>query len=490
MGLLDVLVELSAVVDELNETVEIILVHREEHTSDLTVVLGHSLEHGVEEVVTDGGLGLMGLHGLELILGGQSEDTSGGGDGGSSGHDGDGLVDSGATGTHGTTSVVGSAGVVGTRSGSARARVELRRIGTHGREGVHLLLDDLLGGNALRTDGARLVVADNQGLGEAGNGVTSGISDGLLSSLSGGEADISESTRLTSVISSDASRGDGTELGEVLLQNIISNAILQRLDEQVRLNGLAASSAGQRSSALRTSLGTSNKESGVVVQLVLVHLSNGLNSIVVVGEVDETIAASDGSRSGRLSGSGGSLSGRGLGGELVLGKEDRGDLTILGEDLTKLGLLKVTRQVLDKDVGPLGIGGRDARLARHVLADMDLLVIPHSLVETGNGLLSSLGRLEMNKTETLGVTLIVSHHLAGKDVSIVGEGVVQLLGIIGRRQVLDEEVSDSRATNRGITLRPHQTDGAVQDLHVRLSLHSLLSCSCASHFKFMTGGGR
>lgn len=295
VGLLDVLIELSAVVDELNETVEVRSVHGEEHTSDLTIVLGHGLKHGVEEVISNGGLGLVRGHSLKLVLGGKSEDTSGRGGRGGSSNDGRLLVDSGATGSHGT-SVVGSASIVGARSTSgARSGVELRRISSHG-VGEHLLLNNLLGSNALRADGTGLVVADNEGLGVAGNGVSSGISDGLLGSLGSREADISESTGLTSVISSNASRSDGTELGEMLLQNIISNSILQRLHEQVRLHGLTASSAGQRSSTLRTSLGTSNEQGSVVVQLVLVHLSNSLDGVVVVGEVDETVAAGDGGR--------------------------------------------------------------------------------------------------------------------------------------------------------------------------------------------------
>lgn len=82
----------------------------------------------------------------------------------------------------------------------------------------------------------------------------------------------------------------------------------------------------------------------------------------------------------------------------------------------------------------------------------------------------------MDETESLGVALVVGHNLAREDVSVEGEGIVELLRIVGGRQVLDEQVSDTRATNRGITLRPHQTDGAVQDLHVGLSLHSLFSC--------------
>lgn len=157
-------------------------------------------------------------------------------------------------------------------------------------------------------------------------------------------------------------------------------------------------------------------------------------------------------------------------------EEDGGDLSVLGEDLAELGLLVLSGQVLDKNVGPLGIGSRDARLARDVLADVNLLVVPDGLVETSDGLSGGFRGLEVNKTESLGVALVVGHNLAGKDVSVEGEGVVELLRVVGRRQVLDEQVSDSRATNRGITLRPHQTDGAVQDLHVGLSLHGLLSC--------------
>lgn len=71
--------------------------------------------------------------------------------------------------------------------------------------------------------------------------------------------------------------------------------------------------------------------------------------------------------------------------ELVASKEDGSDLSVLGEDLTELGLLVLSGQVLDENVGPLGISGRDARLARDVLADVDLLIIPDGLVETSDG---------------------------------------------------------------------------------------------------------
>lgn len=166
----------------------------------------------------------------------------------------------------------------------------------------------------------------------------------------------------------------------------------------------------------------------------------------------------------------------GLSGELVLGEEDGGNLTILGEDLAELGLLVVTGQVLDENVGPLGISGRNAGLAGDVLADPDLLVVPRGLVETSDGLGGGIRGLEVDKAEALGVSLVVGHNLAREDVAVVGEGVVELLGVVGSGQVLDEQVSDTRATDRGITLRPHQADGAVQDLHVGLGLHGLLGC--------------
>lgn len=300
VGLIDVFVELRLVVNELNETVEVALMHGEQHAGDLTVVEGQALEHGVEEVVADGGLGLSSGHGLEFFLGGQGEGAGGGGgsSGGGEGDDGAGLVRA----TEASGGGVGTRGAAAGVAGRGRAAAEElgRRVG-HG--GVEVLLHDLLRGDALRADAAGLVVAHDEGLGVAGDGVAGGVRDGLLRRVRGGEAHVAEAARRAVRVRGHSRGGDGAELGEVLFQNLVRDAVFERLDEQVRLHGLAARGAGERRRAFGLGLRATDEERRVFVELVLVHLCYGLDCVVVVSKVDESVAT-DGGGCGRGGGRG------------------------------------------------------------------------------------------------------------------------------------------------------------------------------------------
>jgi len=218
----DVLLELSRVVDEVNETLEIIGVHGKKHTSDLSVEVGIlGSKHGVEEVVSDGSLSLSGGHGGKLGLGGKSKGRTGSGNGGGSNRgssNGD-VSDLSVLGEVGrglsATSPRSGSVVSGTRSTSAslsHGTSSLVVVGHLRREEHGVLLHGLLSRDTGTTDILGLEESYEQGLGEAGNSVGGGISDGLLGGLGGLEADESESTRGSVGIKSDGGRGDSSEL--------------------------------------------------------------------------------------------------------------------------------------------------------------------------------------------------------------------------------------------------------------------------------------
>jgi len=70
----------------------------------------------------------------------------------------------------------------------------------------------------------------------------------------------------------------------------------------------------------------------------------------------------------------------------------------------------------------------------------------------------------MNVTVSLGGSrLTVSHNLTRKDVTKETESIIKLLVVDGFVKVLDKNVSDPRATKRGVTLAPHDTARSALD---------------------------
>ena len=57
--------------------------------------------------------------------------------------------------------------------------------------------------------------------------------------------------------------------------------------------------------------------------------------------------------------------------------------------------------------------------------------------------------------------ITILSHLAGEDVPEGGEGIVHGLVVDTLVQILDEDVADSRSSQRRITLTPHDPDGAA-----------------------------
>jgi len=69
----------------------------------------------------------------------------------------------------------------------------------------------------------------------------------------------------------------------------------------------------------------------------------------------------------------------------------------------------------------------------------------------------------VNETVALGDTKVVSSDLARKDLTEGGEGVVEILVINSRIKVLNENVASTSATQRRVTLGPHDAAGTALD---------------------------
>jgi len=96
-------------------------------------------------------------------------------------------------------------------------------------------------------------------------------------------------------------------------------------------------------------------------------------------------------------------------------------------------------------------------------------------IDLGDGLVGLLSSLELDKAESAGVALLISGHLAGKDVPELGEGVVQGAGVNRLVQVLDEDVAGSGLAHRGVPVLPHDAAWPALDLSVVQGVESTLS---------------
>ena len=128
------------------------------------------------------------------------------------------------------------------------------------------------------------------------------------------------------------------------------------------------------------------------------------------------------------------------------------------------------------------------------------LVVEQHAIDLLYGHVSRLLRLKVHKTIAFGVALVIKVHLAastvgdhrerqtgsctylaGQDIAKGTEGVVQSLVVNGAVEVLDEDVPHSRATQRGVTLGPH-------DAH-RTTLQDVKVHRVKSTFSWGRGGG-
>jgi uncharacterized membrane protein YgcG len=95
-----------------------------------------------------------------------------------------------------------------------------------------------------------------------------------------------------------------------------------------------------------------------------------------------------------------------------------------------------------------------------------------------DGEISGLLGLELDKSVTLGfATLIIVSNLAADNASELEESVIQVFSGNALVEVLDKDVALSRFSERGISLRPHDSARSTLDGRVVKSFKSLFSIS-------------
>jgi hypothetical protein len=163
---------------------------------------------------------------------------------------------------------------------------------------------------------------------------------------------------------------------------------------------------------------------------------------------------------------------------VIAGNGGRGDVAVLLEKVTELlvGDLKVN--VLDVDVGEVGLHLLElahALLLGDVVADENLLLVQQHAVDVLDSVVGGLGGLVVDKSVALGVAELVLSNLAAQDVTESGEGVVERLVVNGVVEVLDEDVALASLAQSGVALRPHNAARLALDDGVVQLLESLLA---------------
>mmetsp|Transcript_42384 Transcript_42384/g.83272 ORF Transcript_42384/g.83272 Transcript_42384/m.83272 type:complete len:291 (-) Transcript_42384:504-1376(-) len=155
------------------------------------------------------------------------------------------------------------------------------------------------------------------------------------------------------------------------------------------------------------------------------------------------------------------VDGGGCDGLLLLLRKAHGDgctedWPVLRELSHELGIVPVKWNVLDVAVGPVALAG--SFLSTHKVSDVDLLSVDEHPIELVDGRVGRLGGLVVHVPVSLGVVgLGIGDDLAGEDVTKEREGVVELLVVNGRVEILHEDVADTGPAERGITLTPHNS---------------------------------
>lgn len=136
--------------------------------------------------------------------------------------------------------------------------------------------------------------------------------------------------------------------------------------------------------------------------------------------------------------------------------------------------------VLDIYVGEVGLHLLEFALSillGDMVADVDLLFVQKHAIDVLDGLLSSLVGLIMNKSVTLGVTVLVLGHLAAQNVAEGSKGVMESLIVDSDIQILDKDVTLSGLAKGRITLGPHDAAGTTLDDGVVEFLKGFLAVS-------------
>ena len=113
---------------------------------------------------------------------------------------------------------------------------------------------------------------------------------------------------------------------------------------------------------------------------------------------------------------------------------------------------------------------------RTSLGYLHFLVIEQHAVHLDDGHICGLLCLKVDKPVSLGLSLVVQHHLTGEDVTKGTEYVIEGFVVNRLVQVLDKDVSDTGSPQGGVTLRPHDTHRAVLDGVKVHGVQSPLSC--------------
>mmetsp|Transcript_8527 Transcript_8527/g.12160 ORF Transcript_8527/g.12160 Transcript_8527/m.12160 type:complete len:356 (-) Transcript_8527:151-1218(-) len=128
------------------------------------------------------------------------------------------------------------------------------------------------------------------------------------------------------------------------------------------------------------------------------------------------------------------------------------------EFLRKLGIVPLQGNILDVKIGEVILSGTSS--ATHEFSDLHLLSVNEHTIKLINGGMGSFSSFIMNVSVSLGRSrLSVGDNLAGKNISKQRKGIVELLVVNALIEILDKDISNSRATEGGIPLTPHDTTG-------------------------------
>lgn len=258
--------------------------------------------------------------------------------------------------------------------------------------------------------------------------------------------------------------GDGTVRTEQLTQLLVVNIVREVLDVEVDtlvFGGLLQTGSFILSTQVLLTLvlllSTTNVQP-LALNLLVVHVLRGGLRTFVGGVVDETETTALAI--------------------LVTAQSGRGDFTELLEEGTELLVGDLGVNVLDVDVGEVGLHLLELALAvllGDVVADENLLVVQKHTVDVLDGVVGSLGSFVVDETVALGVGKLILGNLAAKNVTKGGKGVVESLVIDGAVEVLDEDVALASLAQSGVTLRPHDTAGLALDQGVVQVLEGTLT---------------
>jgi hypothetical protein len=254
------------------------------------------------------------------------------------------------------------------------------------------------------------------------------------------------------------------DLAELVIVNVVGEVLDVQVHALVLVDLLLASGLVLAAELLLTLvlLLCASDVQLLAVEVKLVKLVNSLVGVLVSGEVDEAESAA--------------LA------VVVVGERGRGDVAILLKQDAELVVGNAQVDVLDIDVGEVGLHLLElahAVLLGDVVADKDLLLVQEHTVDALDGSVGSLCSLVVDETVSLGVAVLVLGDLAGKNVAKGGKGVVQSLVVNGDIEVLDEDIALASLAEGGVTLGPHDTAGSALDEGVVQLLESALTVIAA-----------